>query len=110
MKNLYYINIAALCLPFLVIILVLIDSSLFYFPFYAAGITGFIQIVLALVWLTKRESNKYLIIYLLLVLLFFSLMYLGIEDAWYLPLFLAIYFTIIIYIEVKKQTHESQHS
>jgi len=110
MKIIKYLNTFALGLPIIITFLGLIDGNYYGTALVSTMLTGFIQVVLSLLLLSYNPSNKYLQIYIITVILFFTLWYLN-ANYFYsdiltfllfpIPLLLAIYLSIIIY---KKET------
>lgn len=107
MKTIKYLNTFAVGLPFLILLTypIYLDTSIFY-ALYSTMITGFIQVILGLVMLFREPKNKFIITYLITVLLFFLLWYLNMNvfNSDYMTFFLfsvppilAIYLSIIIY-------------
>ena len=87
------------------------QSGNFYgFALLSTILTGFIQIILGIILLFKFKENKHYKIYLVLVIIFFMLCFVGTTinkiDYYtytliYIPPILALYLSILIY---KKQT------
>ena len=107
MKTIKYINTFAIILPFLI--------ALAYFKYgidaiivslYSTMITGFIQIVLGIILFINNPRNKFILAYLIAVILFFALWYFNVSIYYAnfmtnflipIPLILAIYLSVIIY-------------
>lgn len=110
MKTIKYLNTFAVGLPILIGLFSLIDINYIGTALVSTMLTGFIQVVLALLLLYYNPSHKYLQIYIATVILFFTLWYFN-ATIFYsdyltfflfpIPLILAIYLSIIIY---KKET------
>jgi len=106
MKDLKFINSIAVAIPLTLVMLAIFDGVFLYLAAYSTMITGFLQVVIALIALSRNKKNIYIIIYLSLVILFFSLWYYNINinyndsltwPLFFTPLFLCIYLSIIIY-------------
>ncbi|MES2862900.1 MAG: hypothetical protein V4666_02165 [Bacteroidota bacterium] len=106
MKDLKTTNSIAIFIPLFLILFGLINPLGYYLAAYSTMITGFLQVTIALIALYRNKKNIYIIIYLFLVALFFSLWYYNVSinyiDSWtwpliFTPLFLSIYLSIIIY-------------
>lgn len=113
MKIIINLNTFALALPFIFLFAYpFVKEAVFFFSMLSTMVTGFIQVVLALILLIKEPKNVKVQLYLMLVLLFFLLWYIndmiGYNDVLTLILFmipagLALFLSVIIY---KKQPHE----
>ena len=110
MKTIKILNTFAVGLPLLLAIISLIVNELLIIAAYSTMITGAIQLLLGLFLFMKEPRNKYLILYLLVVIAFFSLWYYNVSISYcdYLgyilfpiPLLLAIYLSILIYKKEK---------
>lgn len=110
MKIIKYLNTIAIGLPLVLTILSIIDNSLIILAIYSTMITGAIQLLLGLIILIKEPLNKYIIIYFLVVIAFFSLWYFNVKIIYSdiltftlfpIPLLLAIYISILIYKKEK---------
>lgn len=110
MTTIKYINTIAIGIPLILTILSIIDNGLIILAIYSTIITGVIQVLLGLIILIKEPRNKYIIIYFLVVIAFFSLWYFNVKIIYSdlltftllpIPLILAIYLSILIYKKEK---------
>lgn len=106
MNDLKNTNSIALSIPILLLMLSVFEGGFIIIAAYSTMITGFLQVLIALIALYRNKKNIYIITYLFLVALFFLLWYYNVKinyiDAltWpliFTPLFLCIYISIIIY-------------
>lgn len=105
MRTLKYTNGFALSLPLLLGLIGFVDNDFWFFALLSTMITGFLQVLVALLLLFWIPKNIHLYIYFFFTVLFFVL-WLGfkIEDEVYiLPPALAIYLTYILY---NQERHE----
>lgn len=111
MKNLKTTNSIAIAIPLLLIILGLVNPFGYYLAAYSTMLTGLLQIIIGLIFYYKYNESIHIKLYLLLVVIFFSLWYYNTNvnyiDAltWpliFTPLFLCIYLSIIIYSKKEK--------
>jgi hypothetical protein len=111
MKTIKNLNTLAIFLPFIILITYPIyeEVSIFY-ALYSTMITGFIQVILGLTMIIKEPKNKFLIAYLLSVIIFFLLWYYNIKINYSdnlsvflftIPPSLAIYLSVVIYKATK---------
>lgn len=107
MKIIKHLNSFAIGLPFLILITYPIykEVSIIY-SLYSTMITGFIQVILSFLILIIEPKNKFIITYLSLVILFFSLWYFNMTCFYsdyltyflfLIPILLAAYLSFIIY-------------
>lgn len=99
MKTLKYINAFALSLPFLLGLLGFVDNVFWFFALLSTMVTGFLQMLVALLLLFWIPKNIHLYIYFFFTILFFVL-WLGFEIEYWLfvlPALLAIYLTYILF-------------
>ncbi len=110
MITIKYLNTIAIGIPLILTILSIIDNGLIILAIYSTIITGVIQVLLGLIILIKEPYNKYIIIYFLVVIAFFSLWYFNVKIIYSdlltftlfpIPLILAIYLSILIYKKEK---------
>ena len=110
MKTIKYLNTIAIGIPLILTILSIIDNGLIILAIYSTIITGVIQVLLGLIILIKEPRNKYIIIYFLVVIAFFSLWYFNVKIIYSdlltftlfpIPLLLAIFISILIYKKEK---------
>lgn len=110
MTTIKYLNTIAIGIPLILTILSIIDNGLIILAIYSTIITGVIQVLLGLIILIKEPRNKYIIIYFLVVIAFFSLWYFNVKNIYSdlltftlfpIPLILAIYLSILIYKKEK---------
>lgn len=110
MTTIKYLNTIAIGIPLILTILSIIDNGLIILAIYSTIITGVIQVLLGLIILIKEPRNKYIIIYFLVVIAFFSLWYFNVKIIYSdlltftlfpIPLILAIYLSILIYKKEK---------
>ncbi len=110
MKTIKHLNTIAIGIPLILTILSIIDNGLIILAIYSTIITGVIQVLLGLIILIKEPRNKYIIIYFLVVIAFFSLWYFNVKSVYSdlltftlfpIPLILAIYLSILIYKKEK---------
>ena len=110
MKTIKYLNTIAIGIPIILTVLSIIDNGLIILAIYSTIITGVIQVLLGLIILIKEPRNKYIIIYFLVVIAFFSLWYFNVKIIYSdlltftlfpIPLILAIYLSILIYKKEK---------
>ena len=109
MKTIKNTNTFAIALPFILGLIGLMDNDFYFWALLSTIITGIIQVILGLKLLIDEPKNKYLRIYIVLILIFFLTWYInsinGYNDfvSYFLigfPPLLAIYLSVIIY---KKQ-------
>lgn len=110
MTTIKYLNTIAIGIPLILTILSIIDNGLIILAIYSTIISGVIQVLLGLIILIKEPRNKYIIIYFLVVIAFFSLWYFNVKIIYSdlltftlfpIPLILAIYLSILIYKKEK---------
>ncbi len=110
MTTIKYLNTIAIGIPLILTILSIINNGLIILAIYSTIITGVIQVLLGLIILIKEPHNKYIIIYFLVVIAFFSLWYFNVKIIYSdlltftlfpIPLILAIYLSILIYKKEK---------
>jgi len=103
MKDLNRVNLVAHLLPLVMALATLFDHHMIYIAIYSLAIVGIVQVLLAIVWLLKSKRNIYLFIYLILTVVCLFLIYINIEQAWFAAPALAVYFSVILFIEGKKE-------
>lgn len=99
MRILKYINAFALSLPFLLGLIGFVDNDFWFFALLSTMITGFLQVLVALLLLFWIPKNIHLYIYFFFTVLFFVL-WLGFGIEYWLfalPALLAFYLTFILY-------------
>lgn len=111
MKNLILVNTIAIAIPIIFLLYGFIDETGFYLFAYSMLITGFLQLIVGLIFWIKFKDNLNIKIYFTLALLFFSLWYFN-ENIFYIeeltwplistPPILAIYLSTIIYNKANK--------
>lgn len=106
MKITYYVNLFAIGLPIILGLLGFIDKDFFLQALISTILTGCIQIIIGFSMFIQNPKNKYILIYLLGVILYFAVIIFNINSfnttivdiiKFGLPPILAIYLTIIIY-------------
>lgn len=106
MKDLKLTNTIAIGIPIFFLMISIFDEFFLLLAAYSTMITGFLQVIIALVALYRVKKNIYIQIYLFLVVLFFSSWYynenIHYNNLWvwpltFTPLFLCICLSIIIY-------------
>lgn len=108
MKTLKYINVFALGLPFLLGLIGFADNDIWFWALLSTMITGFLQILVALLLLFWIPRSIHLYIYFFFTMLFFVLWIgFGIEYwLFVLPALLAFYLTFILYNNKKVEHYE----
>lgn len=108
MKTLKYINVFALGLPFLLGLIGFADNDIWFWALLSTMITGFLQILVALLLLFWIPRSIHLYIYFFFTMLFFVLWIgFGIEYwLFVLPVLLAFYLTFILYNNKKVEHYE----
>jgi hypothetical protein len=111
MKNLKLTNSIAIAIPIMFLLYGLIEEVGFYLSAYSMIITGFLQLIIGVLFWIKFKHDLNIKIYFTLVLLFFSVWYFN-ENIIYIdeltwplistPLILAFYLSIIIYKKANK--------
>ena len=110
MKTIKKINTFAIALPFIIAVFAISNENLLIIALLSTMATGFIQVLISLYLLVQEPRNKYLQIYLVIVILFFGLWFINanyhysdelIFLLFALPVVLAIYLSIIIYKNLK---------
>ncbi len=110
MKTLHYVNAFALGLPLLLGLIGFADNYLLFFAPLSTMVTGFLQVLVALILLFWIPKNIHIYIYFFFTILFFVLwLGFGIEYwLFVLPPLLAFYFTYILYNQKDKfDNHEN---
>lgn len=111
MKNLKLTNSIAITIPFFFGILGIIEPISLYIAAYSTIITGFLQIIVGIMYWNKYKENRHIKIYFLLVALFFSLWFYNVNInyidmlTWpliFTPFLLCIYISVIIYSQKEK--------
>jgi hypothetical protein len=110
MKILKHINTFAIGLPITLLLIGLIindpGQNFIGYALFSTMLTGLIQVLLGLFLLYKNSKNKYLIIYIIAVILFFLLWFINVRINYLdiitfilfpIPLIIAAYFSLIIY-------------
>lgn len=106
MKIIKFINTFAIGIPILLILLILVDNEMQLYAMFSMVLTGVIQTILAIaLWIKKRENvliGFYFLLSISFFLIFFAFNNFKLDDVfsfkfWALPLFLAIYLSILIY-------------
>jgi hypothetical protein len=104
MKTIKTLNTIALLIPFIVAAGWFFNEDFIILAIVSTMATGFIQVCLGIFLLIKFPKNIPVIIYLSLVLLYFTLLYFNIEKAvcgeiilFGMPPILCLYLSIIIY-------------
>ncbi|WP_329804623.1 hypothetical protein [Flavobacterium facile] len=110
MKLFKYINTFAIGLPLTLLLIGLIindpGQNFIGYALFSTMLTGLIQVLLGLFLLYKNSKNKYLIIYIIAVILFFLLWFINVRINYLdiitcilfpIPLIIAAYFSLIIY-------------
>jgi hypothetical protein len=111
MNNLKLVNTIAIAIPIIFLLYGFIDETGFYLSAYSMIITGFLQLIIGLIFWIKFKDDLNIKIYFTLVILFFSLWYFN-ENIFYIegltwplistPPILAFYLSIIIYKKATK--------
>lgn len=111
MKILKLVNSIAIAIPIFFLLYGFIDETGFYLSAYSMIITGFLQLIIGLIFWLKFKNDLNIKIYFTLVLLFFSLWYFN-ENIFYIdeltwplismPPILVVYLSIIIYKKSNK--------
>ncbi|PVX46490.1 hypothetical protein C8C85_2352 [Flavobacterium sp. 103] len=111
MKNLKLVNSIAIAIPIIFLLYGFIDGTGFYLSAYSMIITGFLQLIIGIIFWMKFKNDLNIKIYFTVALLFFSLWYFN-ENIFYLdeltwplistPPILAIYLSILIYKKANK--------
>jgi len=99
MKTLKYVNAFALGLPLILVLIGFADNDLWFFALLSTMVTGFLQVLVALILLFWIPRSIHLYIYFFFTILFFVL-WLGFEIEYWLfvlPALLAIYLTYILF-------------
>ncbi len=106
MKDLKITNTIAILIPLILLLIGFIEEGFLYLAAYSTILTGLLQIIVGFIYWNKYRGNRYIKIYFLLVMAFFSLWYYN-ENinyidtlTWiliYSPLALCIFLSIIIY-------------
>ena len=112
MKTIKQLNTFAVGLPFLILITYPITKEgAFFFSLLSTILTGFIQVLIGIKMILKEPRNLYLQIYIIGVLLYFSIYFISlyfriyqILDIFFLgvPPLLAIYLSVLIYKKANK--------
>lgn len=108
MKTLKITNIIAIGIPLLLFFFGFIYEIAFYLAAYSTILTGFMQIIIGLIYWSKFKKDKNIKIYFLSVIGFFFIWYCN-ENIKYIdeltypliatPLILAIYLSLIIHLK-----------
>ncbi|MFC7773739.1 hypothetical protein [Flavobacterium sp. GCM10027622] len=78
---------------------------------YGLPVTGFLQVVAALIFVGTFPKNKFIYVYFGLVIFFFSVWSGSLEDWFFIiPIFLIFFLTFIIYHQKWKLKKENQES
>lgn len=100
MKLLKILNTIAIGLPIILALLGLFDNGMFLYALLSTMATGFIQVVIGILFWIKETQNQFIIGYLIGVLLFFiGIHFTSITTLWILPPILCIYLSLIIYTQ-----------
>ena len=106
MENLKLTNLIAIIIPLFLGILGIVEPISLYIAAYSTMLTGFLQIIVGIIFWNKYKENIHIRIYFLLVVLFFSLWLYNVNInysdtlTWpliFTPFLLCIYISIIIY-------------
>lgn len=104
MKNLKYLNMFAIAIPFLIGMLGFTNESLFIVALISTMLTGIIQVIIGIIYVFLFPNSILIKVYLLLVTFFgISWLALGQNDwVWFLPPSLCIFLTVLLHNQVKK--------
>mgnify|MGYP003435383528 CR=1 FL=1 len=115
MKTIKYLNTFAFGLPLILLVFGIVindtEGNYIAYALFSTIITGFIQVVLGIIFFIKEPKNKNIVIYLFIVFIFFLLWYFNVKFIYSdfltyflfpIPLLLAIYLSIIIYSTKQK--------
>jgi len=105
MKNILQLNYFFVGVPIALGLLGFVYNPLWFFAAITPILTGFFQVIQAIcLYIEKDFRNRYLSIYFIVTILFFILwINTSWQWIWALPPILAIYLTVIFFIEVKNQ-------
>lgn len=107
MKNVHKLNITVVSLPIILALFGIVDTSFLFFALISTILTGFVQVIIGLTMFINKPKNKSLRIYILSVIIYFSLWF-GISSSEItsdkinyllvvIPILLAIFLSYIIY-------------
>lgn len=99
MKGLKVLNTIALALPICLAVLGIFDEDYLLTALLSTMVTGFMQVVIGLLFWLEFRNNRYIQLYFLVVIAFFILLFSKVTNDWYwcLPPLLSVYLSIIIY-------------
>ncbi|WP_396184445.1 hypothetical protein [Flavobacterium sp.] len=100
MKYLKFLNTVAIGIPIILALIGVFDESFLMMALVSTMATGFIQVVVGLLFWIKELKNYYIISYLIGVILFF----IGISITksnlfWIIPPILCIYLSLLVYTQ-----------
>jgi hypothetical protein len=99
MKGLKVLNTFALAVPISIAMIGLFDEEYFIMALVSTMITGFMQLVIGILFWLEFPSNRYIKLYFLIVTAFFILLFSKATNDWYwcLPPVLCVYLSVLIY-------------
>ena len=98
MKYLKFLNTVAIGIPIILALIGVFDESFLMMALVSTMATGFIQVVVGLLFWIKELKNCYIISYLIGVMLFFTGISVTDSDLfWIMPPMLCIYLSLLIY-------------
>lgn len=98
MKAIKTLNTIALCIPIFISLFAIFERGLLALALLSTMVTGLIQTILAFKYCQKNPKNIFIKIYFFIVAVFFFFLWYSNESwIWYLPPFLCLYLSLIIY-------------
>jgi len=105
MKTLNYINLISVGIPCFLFALAMGNAVYSFGGMIALIWTGLFQVVIGFMMAFDKPENIYLRIYVIAVIIFFLLLIVtDWEWIWAMPPGLAVYFSVLMFIEAKRET------
>lgn len=100
MKYLKIMNTVAIGIPLFFALLGIFDDGMLMFALISTMATGFIQVIVGIIFWFKKWKNSFIIIYLVGVILFFTGISLTKFDSfWIMPPILCVYLSLLVYTQ-----------
>ncbi len=100
MKYLKFLNTVAIGIPIVLAFMGIFDEEMLMFALVSTMATGFIQVIVGILFWIKEWENLFIILYLVGVILFFIGISLTNSDSfWIMPPILCIYLSLLVYTQ-----------